>query len=88
MLASYQVSLTRADPAEALLGYDCFYWSSGSGFERALALQPGILAKRHACGPGNTAATIRRILQERGVDAASRPCIFLTPSDWEAACRP
>jgi len=88
LLASYQVSLTPREPAEALLGYDCFYWSSGSGFERALALQPGILAKRHACGPGNTAATIRRILQERGVDAASRPCIFLTPSDWEAACRP
>jgi hydroxymethylbilane synthase len=88
LLASYQVILTPREPSESLLGYDCFFWSSGSGFERALALQPGILAKRHACGPGNTAATIRRILQERGIDAASALSIFLTPSDWEAACRP
>jgi hydroxymethylbilane synthase len=88
LLASYQVSLAPREPPEKLLGYGCYYWSSGSGFERALALQPGILAKRHACGPGNTAAAIRRRLEERGLDAARHLSIFLTPSDWEAACRP
>jgi hydroxymethylbilane synthase len=87
LLATYRVELTARQGAAALLGYGCYFWSSGMGFRQALALQPGILAKRHACGPGNTAVAIGDALRRAGLDPAEHLSVFLNPSDWEAACR-
>jgi hydroxymethylbilane synthase len=51
-----------------------FYWTSGSGFERALALNPWLKEMTHFCGPGNT----QRILIRNGVD----PFVFLDRAQW------
>lgn len=51
-----------------------FFWSSGSGFERALALNPWLKQMTHFCGPGNT----QRILSRNGV----QPFIFISYAQW------
>ena len=51
-----------------------FFWTSGSGFERALALNPWLAKMTHFCGPGNT----RRILEKHGV----QPFVFLDHAQW------
>jgi len=51
-----------------------FFWQSGSSFEHALSLNPGIRSMTHFCGPGNT----RRILERNGV----QPHVFLDHAQW------
>ena len=51
-----------------------FFWSSGSGFERALALNPWLKQMTHCCGPGNT----QRTLSRHGI----QPFIFLDHAQW------
>lgn len=57
-----------------LEGKRYFFWTSGSGFERALALNPWIGRMTHFCGPGNT----QRILEKNGV----QPNVFLDHAQW------
>jgi len=59
-----------------LEGRKYFFWNSGSGFERALALNPWIAGMTHFCGPGNT----QRILERHGL----QPHIFLDHGQWLA----
>ncbi len=51
-----------------------FFWTSGSGFERALELNPWLKQMTHFCGPGNT----QRILGRNNV----QPFIFLDHAQW------
>jgi hydroxymethylbilane synthase len=51
-----------------------FFWTSGSGFERALALNPWLKQMTHFCGPGNT----QRVLLRNGVE----PFVFLDHAQW------
>lgn len=73
----------RAVPTYRLIGKDnnpnldgktYFFWSSGSSFERALALNPWIKPMTHFCGPGNT----QRALERNGVKAH----VFLDHAQW------
>ena len=59
-----------------LTGKRYFYWTSGSGFHRALTLSPGIREAEHFCGPGNT----ERVLRAAGIE----PHIFLDHGSWLA----
>lgn len=47
-----------------LRGRTHFFWISGSAFDRALALEPGIRHAHHASGPGLTHRHLRRVLGE------------------------
>ena len=57
-----------------LEGKQYFFWSSGSGFERALSLNPWLKSMTHFCGPGNTHQALRR----NGLEAH----IFLSHEQW------
>lgn len=59
-----------------LTGKRYFYWTSGSGFHRALTLSPGIREAEHFCGPGNT----ERIIRAAGIE----PHVFLDHGSWLA----
>jgi hydroxymethylbilane synthase len=71
-LATYALVPKHDNPDLKLQKY--FFWTSGSGFERALALNPWLKEKTHFCGPGNT----QRILARNGVE----PFIFLDHAQW------
>jgi len=71
-LATYSLIPKHDNPDLKLQKY--FFWTSGSGFERALALNPWLKEKTHFCGPGNT----QRILARNGVE----PFIFLDHAQW------
>jgi hydroxymethylbilane synthase len=72
ILATYRLVPKNDHPD--LEGKRYFFWTSGSGFERALALNPWIAQMTHFCGPGNT----RRILERNGV----QPFVFLDHDQW------
>lgn len=57
-----------------------FYWTSGSGFLRALAEHPIVRDGWHGCGPGNTYQTITQVLGENG----GRVRVWLSHADWLA----
>lgn len=57
-----------------LEGKQYFFWTSGSGFERALEPNPWLKSMTHFCGPGNTQAQ----LQAHGVE----PHVFLDHEQW------
>ena len=71
-LATYRLIPKQDDPQ--LNNKTHFFWTSGSGFERALALNPWLKEMTHFCGPGNT----QRILARKGV----QPFIFLNHAQW------
>ena len=71
-LATYR--LVPKTDAPALEGKQYFFWSSGSGFERALSLNPWLKSMTHFCGPGNT----EKALQRNGI----APHIFLNHEHW------
>ncbi len=71
-LATYRLIPKQAD--QQLKNKTHFFWTSGSGFERALELNPWLKEMTHFCGPGNT----QRILGRNGV----RPFIFLSHAQW------
>ena len=71
-LATYR--LVPKDHGPDLAGRKYFFWSSGSGFERALALNTWLADMTHFCGPGNT----QRILEKHGV----QPIVFLDHAQW------
>lgn len=66
--------LIGKDDNPSLDGKTHFFWSSGSSFERALALNPWIKPMTHFCGPGNT----QRSLERNGVKAH----VFLDHAHW------
>jgi hydroxymethylbilane synthase len=72
MLATYR--LVAKDSHPELEGKKYFFWSSGSGFERALALNPAIKSQTHFCGPGNTQRTLERL--------GRTPHVFLDHDQW------
>ncbi len=59
-LATYRLVARRDAPD--LKGKTHFFWTSGTAFDRALELEPGIRKAYHACGPGLTLAHLRRRL--------------------------
>jgi hydroxymethylbilane synthase len=71
-LATYRLIPTNGGPK--FEGKTHFFWTSGSGFERALKLNPWLKGMTHFCGPGNT----QRILERNGV----QPFICLDHSQW------
>lgn len=71
-LATYRLIPNKNNPDLAAKTH--FFWTSGSGFERALALNPWLRQMTHFCGPGNT----QRILERNGV----QPFIFLDHAQW------
>ena len=71
-LATYRLISKNSSPQ--FKGKTHFFWTSGSGFERALALNPWLKEMTHFCGPGNT----QRILERNGV----QPFICLDHSQW------
>lgn len=71
-LATYRLVVKNDNPH--LKGKTYFFWTSGSGFERAIALNPWVKAKTHFCGPGNT----QRALERNGV----QPFVFLDHAQW------
>ncbi|HKR58491.1 MAG TPA: hydroxymethylbilane synthase [Pyrinomonadaceae bacterium] len=71
-LATYR--LIPANGGPKFDGRTHFFWTSGSGFERAIALNPWLKQMTHFCGPGNT----QRILERNGV----QPFICLDHSQW------
>jgi len=71
-LATYR--LVPKDHGADLEGRKYFFWTSGSGFEQALALNPWLAKMTHFCGPGNT----QRILEKRGM----QPFVFLDHAQW------
>jgi hydroxymethylbilane synthase len=72
LLATYR--LVPKDVGPNLNDKKYFFWTSGSGFERALALNPWLREMTHFCGPGNT----ERMLEKRGV----KPFVFLDREQW------
>jgi hydroxymethylbilane synthase len=72
MLPTYR--LLPKDSGPDLEGKQYFFWTSGSGFERALRLNPWIKPMTHFCGPGNT----QRTLQRHGIE----PHVFLDHDQW------
>ena len=71
-MATYR--LVPQEDGPKLDGRKYFFWTSGSGFERALALNPWIKSLEHFCGPGNT----QRTLERNGIT----PHIFLDHQQW------
>jgi hydroxymethylbilane synthase len=71
-LATYRLIPKNDNPE--LTGKTYFFWTSGSGFERALAVNPWVKQMVHFCGPGNT----QRILERNGV----QPFVFLDHAQW------
>ena len=47
-----------------------FYWMSGTQFQQALKLFPGILHARHFCGSGHTYTMISDVLRQQGVKSS------------------
>ncbi|MEO8382975.1 MAG: hydroxymethylbilane synthase [Acidobacteriota bacterium] len=74
-LATYRLLSTGEAPD--LSSYTHFYWTSGSRFVEAVARQPELLDRAHACGPGNTWKVIRETL---GSDRA--PEVWLSHEEW------
>lgn len=60
-LATYKLVPKKNPPS--LEGKTHFYWMSGSAFEQALKIYPGIKKGYHACGPGNTYEILKRHLE-------------------------
>jgi hydroxymethylbilane synthase len=73
-LATYQLQ-PRAATSE-LPAVEYYFWSSGSGFTRALELHPWLRTRVHACGPGATQQTL--------LAAGVTPHIFLNHEQWLA----
>ena len=71
-LATYRLIPKKDSPQFENQTY--FFWTSGSGFERALALNPWLKQMTHFCGPGNT----QRVLLKNGVE----PFVFLDHAQW------
>jgi hydroxymethylbilane synthase len=77
-LATYQLQAREEEPvlrpgfAEAAY----YFWTSGSAFQRALALHPWLRERTHFCGPGAT----QQALQAAGIS----PHIFLDHEQWLA----
>jgi hydroxymethylbilane synthase len=72
VLATYRLIGNENTPQPE--GKKYFFWTSGSGFERALSLNPWIRSETHFCGPGNT----QRTLESHGV----KPHVFLDHQQW------
>lgn len=72
ILSAYRLIPKRENPD--LRDKTYFFWTSGSGFERALELNPWLTQKSHFCGPGHT----QHILARNGV----QPIIFLDHAQW------
>ncbi|HEV2905569.1 MAG TPA: hypothetical protein VGW32_10995, partial [Pyrinomonadaceae bacterium] len=72
MVATYRLVEKESIPELDAMKY--FFWTSGSGFERALMLNPWIRAQTHFCGPGNT----QQALERNGV----KPHVFLDHEQW------
>lgn len=79
VLATYQVKVSAEDWQMGLR--EAFYWNSGSQFLAALAKEPGLRHKRHACGPGNTYKILR---DQLGPQAPIE--IYLDEEDWRKSC--
>ncbi|HEX6186626.1 MAG TPA: hydroxymethylbilane synthase [Pyrinomonadaceae bacterium] len=66
--------LIPKDGGPNIEGKHYFFWTSGSGFERALQLHPWMKSMTHFCGPGNTQLGI----QKHGIE----PHVFLDHEQW------
>ncbi|MCS6947248.1 MAG: hypothetical protein NZM12_06505 [Steroidobacteraceae bacterium] len=64
-IATYR-SVPRLDSV-AIHRYSHFYWHSGSQLREQLRVYPGLAQAWHGCGPGNTYAIARGLLDERHV---------------------
>ncbi|MGZ3743588.1 MAG: hydroxymethylbilane synthase [Pseudobdellovibrionaceae bacterium] len=60
---------------------EAFYWNSGSQFLAAFKKEPGLIHKRHACGPGNTYKIIRECLGPQALIE-----IYLDEENWRDLC--
>ncbi len=60
-------------------GKKSFFWSSGSQFLRATEIDPSIVDRVHACGPGHTARTISTKVKNLEV--------FLNVEEWKQKCK-
>lgn len=72
LVATYRLIDNETMPQ--LEGKKYFFWTSGSGFKRALSLNPWIISATHFCGLGNT----QRALENHGV----KPHVFLDHEQW------
>lgn len=79
VIATYQVVVNATD--WKMGAREAFYWNSGSQFLAALAKEPELRHKRHACGPGNTYKILR---DQLGPQAPIE--IYLDEEDWRKSC--
>ena len=70
-LATYK--LTPQETQVDLKKFKEFYWMSGSQFEQALKIEPGILEARHFCGPGHSYTKIQEVLKIYSKEGALSP---------------
>lgn len=73
--------LEEVDRLPDLRGKTHFYWSSFSGFRRAIVKYPEIRAAQHACGPGHTYKQINSFLGEEPHKKTNLK-IYLSHQDW------
>jgi len=57
-----------------------FYWMSFSAFKLAIAKEPGILERHHACGPGNTYKEIKKMIKD-----PTKLSVHLSYDQWRSA---
>lgn len=79
VIPSYEVTVSAKD--WQMGDREVFFWNSGSQFLAAFKKEPGLVHKRHACGPGNTYKVLRDIL---GPQASIE--IYLDEENWRMSC--
>jgi hydroxymethylbilane synthase len=79
VIATYEVIVSAE--AWQMGNREAFYWNSGSQFLAALKKEPGLIHKRHACGPGNTYKVLR---DQLGPQASIE--IYLDEENWRDQC--
>ena len=82
LMASYQLSVS--DVPNEVLGYEEYYWKSGSQFIAVTKRFPEILKAKHFCGPGNTFTMISEVLEKQNINI--KPVILASPQIWQKLC--
>jgi hydroxymethylbilane synthase len=74
LLATYDLEEETIDvPA----GKKCYFWTSGSAAEAAFKRRSELKEARHACGPGNTYQSLRKLIGDE-----SEIGVYLSHEDW------
>jgi hydroxymethylbilane synthase len=83
-ISTYQLEWPELSPS--MQGKECFFWSSGSQFLKAMSINPAISDKFHGCGPGNTYRVICDYLKTNNSYKQNHVRIFLDQEDWRRQC--